>query len=141
MYVAHVQQVAAVRDDAVFRVVAPIPDTAEAHVVDVCFHPHCVAHQCVQDACVPLLQFGVVPESTFELVGDVVHEDELPKQCFADTYSADSGMAVSYFRCSTCALNWLCESCTACCHRDHQVPATCAALACMLMCDRSPHFN
>ena len=73
-----------------------------------------------QDTSLPCLEHVVIPDSTFELTGDIVHVDDLPKQCFATTYTPGSTEPIEYYTCRTCALNWLCENCIKCCHEGHE---------------------
>ena len=48
-----------------------------------------------QNTSVALLEQRIVPESVFRLNGDIVHEDDLPKQCLVDSFSQNPSKKVS----------------------------------------------
>ena len=79
-------------------------------------HPH--FHQ---DTSHPVLDHVLVPESTLELVGDVITATDLPPRCFVSTFQDGVRDPVDYYTCRTCVRNWLCHACAGTCHREHDV--------------------
>ena len=75
----------------------------------------------IRDDTRPVLELALPPGSIIELVGDILHQDDLPKRCFADTFSAASPEPIDYYTCKTCKLNWLCGPCTSVCHAGHEI--------------------
>lgn len=102
-------KVISIKEGSLFRIIPPVGLAADDDVIS--FH----------DGGTPLLEHNVLPDSTFELVGDIVHASDLPKRCFADSFADYDNSPLDYYTCNDCKLNWLCQSCVDCCHRDHKV--------------------
>ena len=69
----------------------------------------------------PVLELALAPGCIVELVGDIIHHDDLPKRCFVDAFTPTSPEPIDYYTCKTCKLNWLCEACTSVCHAGHEI--------------------
>ncbi|KAK3584719.1 hypothetical protein CHS0354_036496 [Potamilus streckersoni] len=67
------------------------------------------------------LQYSIKPGSEIVVTGHVKCESDLPKKCFSEVFKKDAEQKVDYFSCQTCNFNWICRSCMAVCHQDHNV--------------------
>eukprot|EP01094_Clydonella_sp_ATCC50884_P026365 TRINITY_DN71_c0_g1_i4.p1 TRINITY_DN71_c0_g1~~TRINITY_DN71_c0_g1_i4.p1 ORF type:complete len:295 (+),score=112.72 TRINITY_DN71_c0_g1_i4:234-1118(+) len=67
----------------------------------------------------PIVQYKVDPGSVLVLRGDVQLESDRPRMCF--TADFEKGNSVDYYSCKTCAINWVCKTCSECCHEGHEI--------------------
>jgi hypothetical protein len=62
------------------------------------------------------------PGSVLEVRGEGFKtQSDMPKGCFSTEFKEGEGQTVDYFRCNTCRINWVCETCATTCHGDHVV--------------------
>jgi len=59
--------------------------------------------------------------SIIQLEGGIKLKSEQKKPCFAKVFDASTLRSLTYFSCQTCSMNWICDSCSKSCHRDHVV--------------------
>ena len=52
-------------------------------------------------------------------------KSDQPPECMTCTYSKEADTVYDYYRCNSCAINWVCEACSNSCHKD---------------CDKSVHM-
>ncbi|XP_065836834.1 uncharacterized protein [Oscarella lobularis] len=75
----------------------------------------------LEAGCYPLLQYKMRPGSELCVVGEVVMESDLPKQCFVVSFRKNTDQTMDYYKCRTCGINWICKNCSLVCHKDHLV--------------------
>ncbi|CAI2370284.1 unnamed protein product [Moneuplotes crassus] len=61
-------------------------------------------------------KLGIQNGSTIEIHGTIKCKSDMPKKCMKVDFVKGAGATHNYFKCNTCNLKWLCESCSQACH-------------------------
>ncbi|KAI6660784.1 Tripartite motif-containing protein 12A-like [Oopsacas minuta] len=65
----------------------------------------------------PVIECGLQPGGEIRITGQLLQRSDLPKQCIIKTFTV--GNKVDYSTCTTCNINWVCETCAETCHAKH----------------------
>ena len=65
----------------------------------------------------PVIECGLQPGGSILISGQILQKSDLPKQCIIKTFTP--GTKVDYSTCTTCNINWVCETCAETCHAKH----------------------
>ena len=69
----------------------------------------------------PLGTLRIEPGSTLIWTGPVRLKSDQPPECFVLKYEKGKKVAVDYFTCKDCNINWVCASCAKFCHKGHKI--------------------
>lgn len=61
-------------------------------------------------------KLGIENGSTIEIYGTVKCKSDMPKKCMKVDFDKDAKQEYNYYKCVTCKLKWVCESCMQICH-------------------------
>jgi hypothetical protein len=63
-------------------------------------------------------KLGIENGSTIEIYGEIKCKSDMPKKCMKVDFDLAAKLHYNYYKCSTCKLKWICESCSEACHKS-----------------------